>query len=273
MKDFLQKTPKPLGQNEPDNILAHSASTTDYYSAPTSDPSVADSFGRGSYNDSRWYSLEGRVGRIRFLAISMIWGLLAFVVVFILMILLGLFGNSPSSSSLLLVYLTIIPMSIYTSFLLPRRRLHDLDKSGWLILLAFIPLINVLFYLYLIFARGDEGVNRFGLPPAPYSRGEFWLVILPLALMLLGIGAAIMMPNYYEEAVLESQVGLEEIEAQIAAEATDGISNTSTEAQEPPTNSTPAITPSTTAGSSETLTYEEFMAVSEEELYYESELQ
>lgn len=44
------------------------------------------------------------------------------------------------------------------------RRLHDVDKSGWFILLAFIPLVN--FYLiYLLVIEGTRGQNQYGSDP------------------------------------------------------------------------------------------------------------
>ena len=44
------------------------------------------------------------------------------------------------------------------------RRLHDLDKSGWLSLLVFVPLANVIMGIILLFKPGSHEVNRFGLP-------------------------------------------------------------------------------------------------------------
>ncbi len=45
------------------------------------------------------------------------------------------------------------------------RRLHDLDKSGWLYLLAFIPFVSLLL-LYWFCSKGTDGTNRFGPQPA-----------------------------------------------------------------------------------------------------------
>jgi uncharacterized membrane protein YhaH (DUF805 family) len=45
------------------------------------------------------------------------------------------------------------------------RRLHDLDRSGWWALFAFVPLVNFIFGLYLLFKRGTEGPNRYGADP------------------------------------------------------------------------------------------------------------
>ncbi len=45
------------------------------------------------------------------------------------------------------------------------RRLHDIDKSGWWQLIAFIPLIGVLILLYWFIKSGNVGQNRFGANP------------------------------------------------------------------------------------------------------------
>lgn len=45
------------------------------------------------------------------------------------------------------------------------RRLHDLDKSGWWLLLVFIPILGVLVLLFFFVQRGTQGTNRFGPDP------------------------------------------------------------------------------------------------------------
>ena len=45
------------------------------------------------------------------------------------------------------------------------RRLHDLDRTGWWILLALIPLIGAIILLVWYCMRGTVGPNRFGPDP------------------------------------------------------------------------------------------------------------
>src|SRR5262249_55622094 len=45
------------------------------------------------------------------------------------------------------------------------RRLHDLDKSGWFVLLAFVPLVGSIILLIWFCMRGTAGSNRFGHDP------------------------------------------------------------------------------------------------------------
>jgi len=44
------------------------------------------------------------------------------------------------------------------------RRLHDLGRTGWWALLAFIPFVNFAFFFWLTTAPGEAGSNEFGLP-------------------------------------------------------------------------------------------------------------
>lgn len=50
------------------------------------------------------------------------------------------------------------------------RRLHDQDRSGWFILLGFIPYIGGLIMLVFMCIEGTNGSNRFGRDPYEASR-------------------------------------------------------------------------------------------------------
>ena len=57
------------------------------------------------------------------------------------------------------------------AFLLPglavgARRLHDINRSGWWMLLGFIPVIGLLILIYWAAQPGDAGANQYGEPPA-----------------------------------------------------------------------------------------------------------
>lgn len=45
------------------------------------------------------------------------------------------------------------------------RRLHDQDKSGWWLLLAFVPIIGALVLLVFMFLEGTKGDNQYGPDP------------------------------------------------------------------------------------------------------------
>jgi len=56
--------------------------------------------------------------------------------------------------------LTLIP-----SLALMIRRLHDLSRPAWWVIATFIPLLNLVLGLYLLFARGTYGPNEYGADP------------------------------------------------------------------------------------------------------------
>ncbi len=66
----------------------------------------------------------------------------------------GAFGHI---LSLLYDLATLIP-----SLAVSARRLHDTDRSGWWLLLVFIPVIGWLILLVWYCQRGTPATNRFG---------------------------------------------------------------------------------------------------------------
>ena len=50
-------------------------------------------------------------------------------------------------------------------FSLHVRRIHDLNHAGWLAIVCLVPGINIIPYLYLIFAPGDPKPNQYGERP------------------------------------------------------------------------------------------------------------
>ena len=85
----------------------------------------------------------------------------------------------------LVVGIVSLVLTVY-GLILVARRLHDLDKSGWFMLIFFIPFIGSLMTLYLVFAKGDEQVNRFGaIPEVTAGQQTAWKFLA--VLITLGI--------------------------------------------------------------------------------------
>jgi len=75
----------------------------------------------------------------------------------------------------------LIPAMIISIFMLMQsiQRLHDLNKSGWYLLILFaypIPYLGEIivlgFVLYLFLAKGTSGPNRFGPDPLRREAGD-----------------------------------------------------------------------------------------------------
>jgi uncharacterized membrane protein YhaH (DUF805 family) len=45
------------------------------------------------------------------------------------------------------------------------RRLHDVGKTGWMLLVAFIPIIGFIWLLVLFVTDSDQGSNKYGPNP------------------------------------------------------------------------------------------------------------
>ncbi len=66
---------------------------------------------------------------------------------------------------------TLVLPSIYSlAILVPSlaamvRRLHDIGKSGWNVLLSLIPLVGSIVLLVFLFQRGDQEDNKYGAVP------------------------------------------------------------------------------------------------------------
>ncbi len=45
------------------------------------------------------------------------------------------------------------------------KRLHDINMSGWNLLISFIPIANIIFGLYVMIKDGTPGSNKYGEDP------------------------------------------------------------------------------------------------------------
>lgn len=62
---------------------------------------------------------------------------------------------------------------ITVSISLMIRRLHDLDRSGWLLLTLLVPVVNALVLLWLSCAKGTSG-NQYGAATTVANKDVFW---------------------------------------------------------------------------------------------------
>ena len=65
---------------------------------------------------------------------------------------------------LVLVFSILVIANIIPVYAAAVRRLHDTDKSGWMVLISVIPLIG-LYIIVLLITDGTKGKNRFGPKP------------------------------------------------------------------------------------------------------------
>jgi len=168
---------------------------------------------------------QGRIGRLRYaaymLGANLILGFAILTIVLVLGVLLNLSiaasraSGVPREEILAMVSVVgvvvwvILGISAVLSFvfyiLISIQRSHDLNLSGWAVLLTFIPLVG----LYWLFKSGTEGANRFGPPPPPNSTGvkvSFWIsVFLTAAVFLFSVIAVFAAIPAYQDYMKRAQ--------------------------------------------------------------------
>ncbi|MGH8354885.1 MAG: DUF805 domain-containing protein, partial [Pseudomonas sp.] len=140
------------------------------------------------YGELRVFGVEGRIGRLRYLA----WSLLLMVAA------LALFGVAAMGFAISElvggVLLAVVGIGLLVvSVQIGVQRLHDIGWSGWLWLLNLVPIIGSVFPLLMLIVPGTSGPNRFGPPQPPNSPAvkvlaALWLVLIALGLIALFAG-------------------------------------------------------------------------------------
>ncbi len=64
-----------------------------------------------------------------------------------------------------ILYLLIVLGLFLPSLGVQIRRLHDIDRSGWWLLVSFIPLVGYILLIVWFCGKGTAGTNRFGPDP------------------------------------------------------------------------------------------------------------
>lgn len=111
-----------------------------------------------------FFNFRGRSSRTEYWCFTV----LNIVIVFFAIVLMGIFaseGNEDVATGFLIVVLIYLLIIIIPSLALTIRRLHDIDKSGWNILLNCIPIVGTLCVLVFTLMNGTVGENRFGPDP------------------------------------------------------------------------------------------------------------
>jgi len=131
------------------------ASQNPYQSPKSSVTDISHSEGEKLTFKQIWFSFEGRIPR----KVFWLYSLLMIVPVAVI------FGVAAAISPKLMVVVAIPTYIaiIWISFAIQIKRWHDRDKSGWWVLIGFVPVIGGLWALIENgFLRGSEGENRFG---------------------------------------------------------------------------------------------------------------
>lgn len=159
--------------------------TVNPYAAPTADDIGADV---AAY-EPKVFSFTGRIGRLRYLAYSLVWGLLITVIGSIMM---AVVGGAAGLVAMFLVLGLIYIGGVVSMFTLAVRRLNDLGQRGWWSLLLLVPFANLALAVYMLFWPGSAGNNQFGPQPVANSPAVIAGAALLPIMMIIGVVAAVM---------------------------------------------------------------------------------
>lgn len=213
--------------------------------SPYAPPRAAVGDNLPEYAALKVFTINGRIGRLRYLA----WTLVLTVAMLVAGGIIATAGfavatASPTAGMILGVLLgfALCIAIIVVSVQIGVQRLHDLGWSGWLYLLNLVPLVNSIFPLLLLVMPGNPGANQYGAPPPRNTTAVkvlawMWLAFIPLMLIIvvtLGMNGYLNqleanVDSSYESSSMTSDddtdqgVSVEEDEAQSADEAGEPV--------------------------------------------------
>jgi len=115
---------------------------------------------------------RGRIGRKDFflglLSLTLLFAVVSGIIFICFALFVGILPDTVAFvarwfNGILIVLCALVALSFSLSLYV--RRVHDIGKSSWWLLLLLVPFINYGMVLYLLFKKGEESENRFGDEP------------------------------------------------------------------------------------------------------------
>ncbi|RQO45668.1 DUF805 domain-containing protein [Pseudomonas sp. KBW05] len=223
----------------------HETDSTAPSASPYAPPRAAVGDDLPEYATLNVFTLNGRIGRLRYLAWMLVMSVaMLFAAGIIITVGAAISVASPLVAMIVgpLLWLALIVAMFWISILISVQRLHDLGWSGWLYALNLVPVVNTVFAILLLVLPGNAGANQYGAPPPRNSTAvkvlaTLWLAFIPVMLAIMvtlsmygyldQLGANI--DSSYESSSItsdadsEQSVIVEEDDAQSADEAAEPV--------------------------------------------------
>lgn len=149
--EVVEREPRQAFEREPREAFDREA-----YRAP-----AAKLRDKAVETDDAWFSVEGRIGVMRYNARVFLCLLLMLVAGGALFL-----GASSGSSAFMTVgYVVGIPLFLYAIVAIiysAIKRLHDLGFTGWMWLIGLIPIVGSIWVLYYSLVPGKDDDNNYG---------------------------------------------------------------------------------------------------------------
>ena len=106
---------------------------------------------------SKYATFTGRAARSEYWFFALFYIIVSVIAVSIDLLVL--------QSTVTIVYYIVAVCLLLPTLAVTVRRLHDTDRSGWWVLIAFVPLVGPILLLVWYCTRGTDQANRFGAAP------------------------------------------------------------------------------------------------------------
>ena len=170
--------PQPVHEETlKDNSPSHSSLRQEAEQAfPHTDYSRKEEFARGGAGpkyepdkdmQSMFLRYDNRLNRKRYFFRGLVLG----AAVSIITKLITMIAVSMNSSAIAMLGTIISIAALIPSVMLIIRRLHDLNRPAWWCIGVFVPLVNLVLGIYLLFFKGTDGPNDYGPDPLEVPGG------------------------------------------------------------------------------------------------------
>lgn len=135
------------------------------------------------YGPLKVMTVQGRIGRVRYLGwtMALVLAACAAALVFILLMSISRYLGIGFGAIALAAFMTInVQITV--------QRLHDAGWSGWLWLLNLVPVVGNFFPIVIMAVPGNPGTNQYGPPAPPNTKAVkvlAWLWVAFLVLMFI----------------------------------------------------------------------------------------
>lgn len=201
----VQDAPRQSSGRHPDSIIEPASP----YAPPRAE--VGETL--AEYSTLKPFSFEGRIGRLRYLAWTMVLtlALLPLVGVGFWLATAWLLASDSIAGLIVggLLGAVVVLAFAFVSIQFNVQRLHDLGWSGWLWLINLVPFVGSIFPFILIIAPGNTGANQYGPPPprnttAVKLLASLWLVMIVLIFLATFAGIFGALQEDYDSSTLSS---------------------------------------------------------------------
>lgn len=201
----VQEAPRQPSGRHPDSIVE----PVSPYAPPRAEVGEA----LAEYGTLKPFSFDGRIGRLRYLAWTMVLtlALLPLVGIGFWLSTAWLLASDSVAGLIVggLLAAVVVLAFAFVSIQFNVQRLHDLGWSGWLWLINLVPFVGSIFPFILIIAPGNTGANQYGPPPprnttAVKLLASLWLVMIVLIFMATFAGIFGALQEDYDSSSLSS---------------------------------------------------------------------